>query len=336
MMGDMIALHTDTRLLADIGGTNARFAWQDGPGAPLQDVLTLPCADFATIEAAMRAYLARTARPGRGLPRRCAMGIANPINGDLVQMTNHHWSFSTEALCRALALQELVVINDFTALALAIPLLQPHERRLMGVGPQAASSGQAIGVLGAGTGLGMGGLVPLALPGGVQWAPIQGEGGHLSLAPETELEIGVLRALQQRFQGRVSLERVLSGPGLLNLLAALETVMGQSARLSERSAAAIVQAALAAQCPVCVQALDTFCALLGSAAGDLALLLGARGGIYIGGGIVPRLGDWFDRSPFRARFDAKGRLSTLVREVPVFVIHAEVSPALLGVSQALR
>jgi glucokinase len=334
----MIAAHapTDTRLLADIGGTNARFAWQDGPGAPLQDVLTLPCADFATIEAAMRAYLAQTARPGRGLPRRCAMGIANPIGGDLVQMTNHHWSFSIEALRRALALQELIVINDFTALALAIPHLQPDERRLMTVGPQQAAPGQAIGVLGAGTGLGMGGLVPLALPGGLQWAPIQGEGGHLSLAPETEQEMAVLRALQQRFSGRVSLERVLSGPGLINLLDALEVVMGKPAVLSERSAAAIVQTALSRQCPVCIQVLDTFCALLGGAAGDLALLLGARGGIYIGGGIVPRLGAWFDQSPFRARFEHKGRLSTLVREVPVFVIHAEVSPALQGVSQALR
>jgi glucokinase len=190
--------------------------------------------------------------------------------------------------------------------------------------------------MGAGTGLGMGGLVPLALPGGVQWAPIPGEGGHLSLAPETELEMAVLRVLQQHIGGRVSLERVLSGPGLVNLLDALEEVMAASAKLTERTAAAIVQAALAGHCPVCVQVLDTFCALLGSAAGDLALLLGARGGIYIGGGIVPRLGDAFDRSPFRARFDDKGRLSTLVREVPVYVIHAEVSPALRGVGQALR
>jgi len=330
----MDGMHSpDPRLLADIGGTNARFAWADGPGSPLQDTLTLPCADFATIEDAIRTWLLRT---GRSVPRRCAMGIANPVTGDVVKMTNHHWSFSIEALRTALGLQELVVINDFTALALALPLLQPDERRLMSVGPQVAVPGQAIGVLGAGTGLGMGGLVPLALPGGVQWAPIQGEGGHLSLAPETELEMAVLRVLQQHIGGRVSLERVLSGPGLVNLLHALEVVMAASATLPERTAAAIVQAALAAQCPVCMQVLDTFCALLGSAAGDLALLLGARGGIYIGGGIVPRLGDAFDRSPFRARFDDKGRLSTLVREVPVYVIHAEVSPALRGVGQALR
>jgi glucokinase len=323
-----------TRLLADIGGTNARFAWQNGPGAPLEDVLTLPCADFDTIEAAMRSYLDRT---GRGQPGRCAMGIANPITGDRVQMTNHHWSFSIEALRLGLGLNELVVINDFTALALAIPLLQPHERRLMRVGPQQAVAGKAIGVLGAGTGLGVGGLLPFQLPGGpLQWAPIEGEGGHVSFAPETELEFAVLRVLQQRRGDRVSFERVLSGPGLINLLDALEEVQGRTASLNERSAAAIVQAGMAASCPVCEQVLSTFCALLGSAAGDLALLLGARGGIYIGGGIVPRLGDWFDRSEFRSRFEHKGRLSTLVREVPVFVIHAEVSPALRGVSQALR
>jgi glucokinase len=324
----------DTRLLADIGGTNARFAWQDGPGAPLEDVLTLPCADFDTIEAATRSYLDRI---GRGQPARCAMGIANPITGDRVQMTNHHWSFSIEALRQAIGLNELVVINDFTALALAIPLLEPHERRLMSVGPQQAVAGKAMGVLGAGTGLGVGGLLPLQLPGGrLHWAPIEGEGGHVSLSPETALEFEVLRVLQQRLGDRVSFERVLSGPGLINLLDAIEQVQGRSASLRERSAAAIVQAGLAASCPVCVQVLSTFCALLGSAAGDLALLLGARGGIYIGGGIVPRLGDWFDRSEFRARFEHKGRLSTLVREVPVFVIHAEVSPALRGVSQALR
>jgi glucokinase len=164
----------DTRLLADIGGTNARFAWQSGPGAPLEDVLTLPCADFDTIEAAMRSYLERI---GRGQPARCAMGIANPITGDRVQMTNHHWSFSIEALRQAIGLNELVVINDFTALALAIPLLEPHERRLMRVGPQQAVAGKAIGVLGAGTGLGVGGLLPFQLPGGpLQWAPIEGEG----------------------------------------------------------------------------------------------------------------------------------------------------------------
>jgi len=312
----------DTRLLADIGGTNARFAWQSGPGAPLEDVLTLPCADFDTIEAAMRSYLERI---GRGQPARCAMGIANPITGDRVQMTNHHWSFSIEALRQAIGLNELVVINDFTALALAIPLLEPHERRLMRVGPQQAVAGKAIGVLGAGTGLGVGGLLPFQLPG-----------GPVSFAPETELEFAVLRVLQQRLGDRVSFERVLSGPGLVNLLDAIEEVQGRTASLNERSAAAIVQAGLAASCPVCVQVLSTFCALLGSAAGDLALLLGARGGIYIGGGIVPRLGDWFDRSEFRSRFEHKGRLSTLVREVPVFVIHAEVSPALRGVSQALR
>ncbi len=324
---------TDTRVLADVGGTNARFAWQAGPGADLQDVLTLPCAEFESLESALRAWLQRTGRP---MPQRVGVGIANPVHGDHIQMTNHHWSFSIEGMRRSLGLNELVVINDFTALALAIPLLLPHERRVVSMGPQQGAPGKAIGVLGAGTGLGMGGLLPLTVNGQLHWAPIEGEGGHISLAPETDQEVWVLKALQRRFNGRVSAERVLSGPGLIHLLEALEQVTGDHARLPERTAAAISQHGMAGDCKVSEQVLQMFCGLLGSAAGDLALLLGARGGLYIGGGIVPRLGAWFDHSDFRRRFEDKGRLSHLVREVPVYVIDAEVSPALRGVGQALR
>ncbi len=328
------AMPADPRLLADIGGTNARFAWQDGPGAPLQDVRTLATADHPSLEGALRSYLAQT---GRSAPPRCAIGIANPVHGDQIKVTNNHWSFSISAVKVALGFAELVVINDFTALALALPHLQPHEVRVLPGGPQQAEAAQAIGVLGAGTGLGMGGLLPLKLPDGtLHWAPIEGEGGHITMAPETELEIGVLRFLQGQLQGRVSAERLLSGMGLENLCDAIAHVTGQAPRISERTAAAISQAGLSGQCPVCVQVLDTFCGLLGSVAGDLALLLGARGGIYIGGGIVPRLGAFFDRSTFRQRFDDKGRMSVVTRQVPVFIIDAAVSPALLGASQALR
>jgi glucokinase len=186
----MVTTASSPRLLADIGGTNARFAWQEGPNAPLQDALTLPCADHETLAQAVQAYLART---GHVQPHRGAFGIANPVHGDWVQMTNHHWSFSIDALRQTLGMHELVVINDFTALALAIPLLSPHETRVMTVGPQHAVPGKAIGVLGAGTGLGMGGLLPLSVNGQLHWAPIEGEGGHINLSAHTEQEMWVLR-----------------------------------------------------------------------------------------------------------------------------------------------
>ena len=316
----------DTRLLADVGGTNARFAWQDVAGGPLLDCQTLKCADYDTIELAIRAYLTSIQR---GVPRQCAMGIANPVVGDQVQMTNHHWSFSISALQRSLGMERLLVINDFTALALAIPLLQAHELQQFGGLPPVPQ--KAIGLLGAGTGLGMGGLVPF----GSQWAPIEGEGGHISLAPCNDLESAVVVHLRHRF-GRVSLERVLSGPGLVSLHEALQAVQGTPGGLREPTSAEIVDAALAGRDPVCQQVLNMFCALLGGAAGDLALMLGARGGIYVGGGIVPRIGDWLAQSPFRQRFEDKGRLSVYLKDIPVYVIHTDVSPALLGVGQALR
>jgi len=202
-------------------------------------------------------------------------------------------------------------------------------------GPIHGAADQAIGLLGAGTGLGMGGLLPCRTVGGPSWVAIEGEGGHQSMAPGNELEIDILRFLQAR-HGRVSLERVLCGPGLVSLLDALEHVQGRKSDLPQRDAAAIMAAAQSGHDPLCALVLDTFCGLLGSTAGDLALMLGARGGIYIGGGIVPRMLDWMAKSTFRSRFEDKGRLSPVLYDIPVFVICSEVSPALRGAGMALR
>jgi len=315
------------RLLADVGGTNARFAWQAAAGAPLQDVRTLPCAGHDSLEAAMRAYLAETAHP---VPAQAAVGIANPVTGDRVQMTNHHWSFSIEALRQALGFERLRVINDFTALALALPQLPADELRQVGGG--AASPGAPIALVGAGTGLGVSGLLPV----GPRWLPLAGEGGHVSLAAETPLEDAVLAVLRER-HGRVSAERALSGPGLRALHHALGVVQGQRGTPEDApEAAVIVEAALAGRDARCTQVLDLFCGWLGAVAGDLALTLGARGGVFIGGGIVPRLGTAFDRSPFRARFEAKGRFASYLREIPVQLILSPTSPALRGAAEALE
>jgi len=313
------------RLLADVGGTNARFAWQAGPGAPIEQQITLPCAGYATLEDALRDYLARCERP---LPREAAIAIANPVSGDRVQMTNHHWSFSISALQQALGLARLEVLNDFTALALALPALPPEDLRQLGGG--AAQSDSAIALIGPGTGLGVSGLLPDGRGG---WVPLRGEGGHVTLAPDNAREQQVVAALASRY-GHASAERAVSGQGLVDIHRALCEADGLSPP-EGWSAAEVSQAALAGSDPRCVEALAMFCAFLGSVAGNLALTLGAQGGVYLGGGILPRLGAWFEHSPFRARFEAKGRFSAYLAEIPVFVIQARQSPALLGAARVL-
>ncbi len=168
---------TAARVLADIGGTNARFAWQAGPGHPVQAVLNLPCAEHGSLSDAVHSYLHRTQR---AIPAAIAIAIANPVVGDRVAMTNHHWSFSIRELKAQLGLQRLLVVNDFTALALALPRLGPADRWQLGGG--AAAPEAAIGLIGPGTGLGVSGLLPDGRGG---WLPIQGEGGHSTLAATT-------------------------------------------------------------------------------------------------------------------------------------------------------
>jgi glucokinase len=214
------------------------------------------------------------------------------------------------------------VINDFTALALSVPTLEPHE--LMQVGRGKPVAGTAIAVIGPGTGLGVSGL----LPAGEGWIALQGEGGHTAFSPTTGREIEVLRWLMQRYE-HVSTERVVSGMGLENLyqsLCALDYITAKPL-----TPAQITEAALAGNEAHCREALDMFCAILGAAAANLVVTLGARAGCYIGGGIVPRLGEYFARSPFRACFERKGRFSAYVAAVPTYVILSE-TPALRGLA----
>jgi glucokinase len=311
------------RLVADIGGTNARFGWIAHDGAAIDRVRTLPCAEHATLADAVRAYLAGE---GLGQAGAMAMGIANPVTGDEVRMTNHHWGFSISGLQAELGLARLIVLNDFTALALALPSLQPHELRQVGGGAARAQS--AIALIGPGTGLGVSGLVPA----GDQWVALSGEGGHVTLAASDAREEAIIAVLRERY-GHASAERAICGAGLVALYEAVCQLDGVAAAAS--TPADVSGRALSGECARSVEAAQHFCALLGSVAGNLALTLGALGGVYIGGGIVPRLGGFLDRSPFRARFEAKGRFQAYLAQMPVFVIDASVSPALLGVARAL-
>ncbi|HVK31896.1 MAG TPA: glucokinase [Burkholderiaceae bacterium] len=315
------------RLLGDVGGTNARWAWQAGPGQAPGRVQSLPTAGFATIADCIAAYLAAQGLPA---PRELAFGIATAVTGDRVQMTNHAWSFSIEALNATLGTERVRVLNDFEALAHAVPLLGAGDLRAVGGGT--AQAGSTLAVLGAGTGLGVSGLVPDGHGG---WRVIVGEGGHATLAATTAREASLLAVLRERFD-HVSAERALSGPGLVNLYQALCALDGLAAEPLD--AAQVVQRALDPPATpthaACAEVLQTFAALLGTVAGNLALTLGARGGVYIGGGIVPRLGERFAQLPFRERFEAKGRFRGYLAAIPTWVIMAE-SPALLGAARAL-
>ncbi len=312
------------RLVADVGGTNARFAWQPAAGAPLERIRGLAAAEFPSLEQAMRRYLELEGLP---VPAAAAVAIANPVNGDAISMTNHHWSFSVAALREGIGFGRLVVLNDFTALAMALPLLEPGELRQVGGGR--AVSGGPMAVLGPGTGLGVSGLLP---SGDGRFLPLSGEGGHVTLGPLDRREASVVEHLRERF-GHASAERALSGPGLENLYAAVCETTGRTP--AGLDAAEVSRRALSGEDTACAEALRMFCSLLGNVAGNLALTLGATGGVYIGGGIVPRLGRVFDASPFRSSFEAKGRFGSYLSAIPVFVIDAATSPSLRGSALAL-
>lgn len=315
------------RLLADIGGVNARFALETSTGN-FEAGTVLLCADFATLEASIQAYLSSDAAQALGAGRAChaAIAIANPIDDDIVTMMNHHWSFSISAMRIALQLDTLLVVNDFTALAMAVPYLLPEQ--YLQVGPGRARTERAIGLIGCGTGLGMSGLIP-AEDG---WIALGSEGGHASFAPCDQREMDVL-AFAWRELEHVSTERLLSGRGLELIYRALSERAGR-APATALAAAAISQLALSGECAVCRDAVDCFCAILGSMAGNVALTLGALGGIYIGGGIVPRLGPLFAQSPFRRRFEQKGRLGAYLAQIPTYVITAQ-RPTFVGIAAVL-
>ena len=314
------------RLLGDIGGTNARFGWQDSENAPITHVQVLPCAEHVSLLAAAQTYLHQL---GFDAPPCAAFGIANPVTGDQVAMTNHHWKFSVTALREGLGVSRLLLLNDLTALALALTLLHDSHKQQVGGGTPALNA--AIGLIGPGTGLGVSGLFPVGYQN--KWIPIAGEGGHVSLTATTEHEFAAIQQLQKRY-GHVSAERVISGAGLVDLYHALcDLKDGQGREIT--TPAEVLERAQELPRSTANEALDMFCGFLGSVAGDLALTLGARGGIYIGGGIVPRLGERFAASPFRARFEAKGRFQAYLQDIPTWVIHSPVSPALQGASQAL-
>ncbi len=309
-------------LVGDIGGTNARFGLVS-PARQVLHWLSYAVERYSTIDDALAAYL--SARGDLPMPRQAAIAVASAIVGDHVSMTNHPWSFSIVALKARFGFDRLELINDFTALALALPYLGPDDRMTIGGGE--AAPGAPLAVLGPGSGFGVSGLVAC----GSGWVALAGEGGHATMAPATDREGAVLDHMRRRFD-HVSAERLLSGPGLVNLYNTLGEIDGVLSR--GYTAAQITDLGTRGEDPLCAEATTMFCAMLGTMAGNLALTLGARGGVFIGGGIVPRLGQFFADSPFRARFQAKGRFEPYLAAIPTHVVTHQL-PAFLGCAALL-
>ncbi len=306
------------RLIADIGGTNARFAIaQNGSYIELEHV---EVHKFASLHDAIAAYLAKL--PSHLRPSEAVIDVAGPVLSDQVTLTNLGWSFSITELKQALGLNALKVLNDFAAAAMAVPYLPAADRFL--IGPACPEAHGPIGVVGPGTGLGVGSLVPDS----GRWVLVPGEGGHVTLPTSTAEEDEIAAILRGRWD-HVSAERVLSGAGLVNLYQAV--CMIERIAPQPLSPADVTDRAVRGTDAACVRAFAHFCEMLGTVASDLALTIGATGGIYIAGGILPRFKEAFAASGFRARFESKGRFRDLMRRIPTYLILEE-SPALIGLA----
>lgn len=311
------------RLLADIGGTNARFALELSE-AKIEHIEVLACNDYNTIVDAVKVYLSKVGNPSINFG---AFAIANPVVGDWVQMTNHHWAFSIETTRQALNLEVLILINDFTAQAYAISKMPSSE--LIQIGGSSCEIHAPKAVLGPGTGLGVSGLIPCH---DGSYVALAGEGGHTSFAPFDDTEVMIWQYAKKKF-GHVSAERFLSGAGLVLIYEALANREG--IKSSKMSPELISEQALSGKSPLCRLTLDIFCAMLGTISSNLALTLGARSGVYLCGGIIPRFIDYFKSSPFRTRFENKGRFDAYLAAIPVYVVLAKY-PGIYGVAVALE
>jgi len=309
-------------LIADIGGTNARFAISKGPGSRPSDARTLACADYSSLVDAANAYMS-TSNFMR--PDAAVIAIATNVSNDRVRMTNHVWDFSVTETRESLGLNSLKVINDYTALALALPHLKTNECLQVGCGEPCKD--QPMAVLGPGTGLGVSALIT----GGDHAIPLQGEGGHASYGPLNEREAGVIEVIRRQMD-HVSIERLVSGPGIALIYEAIADLDGCD--VAPCTPANITDMAIRQTSNIAQETVAMFCGILGTAAGNLALTLGARGGVYIGGGIVPKLGEYFMQSPFRQRFEQHGRFREYLENIPSYVINTDY-PALHGAAAAL-
>lgn len=314
-------------LVGDIGGTNARFALADRQATGFSRGLNLATSDYPGIGEALRDYIGRV---GASRPEAICLAGAGPVSDGRIQITNNHWTIDSRDINAAFGPARIRLINDFEAVAHALPLLRPDHLMALGEDlPSLPAGGNwTVAVLGPGTGLGVAGLIGRS--GVIQ--PITGEGGHVGFSPASDDQDIVFRHLRERY-GRVHTELVVSGPGLESSYAALRAAAGETSR--KMVAAEIFQRAEAGGDRYAERTVALFFEVLGQVAGDLALLLGAWDGVFIAGGIAPRYAALMAESRFRAGFENKGVFAPMMRRIPsALVLHPD--PGLLGASQCVR
>ena len=327
---------TEIRLVADIGGTNIRIS-QATKDNQLSHISTYKCADFAELSDVLKLYITEQEIADKSL--HACLAIACPTDEDWISMTNLQWAFSQTELKAELGLQSLYLINDYKAIAMSVPFLNDDQKCHIR-GPHQGRANSTISICGPGTGLGVATLSSATVQGNHFWHCINSEGGHIDFAPVDELDLIIFNYLDSR-KPRISYEQLLSGYGLEQIYSAIidyqNTIDGSHAALHKTtlSAAEISHNAITASCELCRLALQQFCKVLGSFAGNLALLNSSFGGVYIAGGIVPRFIEFLKQGDFGERFIAKGRLSNIAEQTPVFVI-TEPQPGLLGAAVFLN
>lgn len=310
-------------LVGDIGGTNARFALARQYNTStktfeISDVQVFSCSKYSNLESCLELFL-DSIQDQENISSAC-IAIAAPVKSDNIAMTNLSWQFSIDTLRQHFQWQQLNILNDFAAQAYALPYISSTD--LIEIKPGEKIERQVKAVMGPGTGLG----VAILTPSGSGWIPVSGEGGHVGLAPVTDIEAEVVRLLLRKFS-YVSLETVLCGPGLLNLYRTICEI--HSKKTQDYSAREITQLAANRTDSLCAETLNVFCSFLGSSAANLALTSGARGGVYLAGGILPNFVDFLLQSPFGQQFIHKGCMSELVQSIPVQLVNT-VHPALIG------
>jgi len=314
---------TVINLVADIGGTNLRIAITDDSGK-MSTLSVYQCDDYTSLADIVADYISVNSLSG--LVINACFAIACPVEQDLIVMTNLPWQFSKRELQKTLKLNTLLFINDYTAIAHAVPYLTDQQKVKIGGGEVQLK--KPISICGPGTGLGVANIIP----SDNGWISLGGEGGHVDFAPINNFETQILQFLLTRYE-HVSYEQLLSGLGIEQIYQALMHFRGETAK--PYSAKDISEKALSKDCDVCEQALAQFCSILGSFAGNLSLTMASFGGVYIAGGIVPRFIEYFKNSNFRSCFEAKGRFVAFNRTIPTFVI-TESQPGIIGASAYLR
>lgn len=312
-------------LIGDIGGTNARLALVTPGEVTPHDIINLPCADYPGVIDAIQDYLERVGATGENAPVEACLAFACPVHAERVKMTNNHWDFMKSDVQQALNLSLFKVINDFTAQALGVPHVDADN--LVEVQAGVAQSHSTRLVIGPGTGLGVAGV----FPGQHAWIPLPTEGGHVTFAPTDSIERALLDVFLQRYQ-RVSVERILCGQGLLELYQAHCALNEQTPSCT--TPAEVTQAANQGD-SIATASLLRFLKILGDVCGDATLTMGARGGVYLCGGILPRLLEWLPKSELRNSFVNKGRMGAYNADIPVWIVTHPWT-GLLGAAEALH